>query len=378
MNRSQVTSNADVSPEISDDDLEHVMHVNKESKIEDPLLAYVLFAMQSGSADLIKKAVAGHFSMDQVITAKNILWANCEDTIIGDKKRRRDSHVKSSKESHINDIVTALATLDAANKTPNIYLNAMDLKLIPRSHPEELNNISLVDRLNRMEMKLSNLQETLDRTVADNIDLRQIVENKKSYASVVSPRPASNPPPKYTRPRGEDPHNSSGRNQQPVTSVDIRPVTRSATTEHGARDLSDRPLFDRLVEQDRSTDTDGFQVPRLAAKRIRRRQPPRIISGKKTNVTGTIKGAPEPLRHLFIYRVDRDTVDNEVKEYISEQGFSVKEFKRVSNEEAKFKSFKLSVPVSEYDRLFDDEIWPTGFRIRQFTVRSDRSTINNG
>ena len=40
-----------------------------------------------------------------------------------------------------------------------VVIDAYSMGQIPRSHPEELNNISLLDRLNRLEQRMSGLQE---------------------------------------------------------------------------------------------------------------------------------------------------------------------------------------------------------------------------
>ena len=47
--------------------------------------------------------------------------------------------------------------------------------------------------------------------------------------------------------------------------------------------------------------------------------------------------------------------------------------KCVSNNEAKNSSFKLTVPVSEFDKLFDSSVWPEGISIRRFRFQSTRS-----
>ena len=52
----------------------------------------------------------------------------------------------------------------------SVVIPAFQLHLIPRSHPEELNNMSL-DRLNRIEKKMADLQFNTDRVIAENISI---------------------------------------------------------------------------------------------------------------------------------------------------------------------------------------------------------------
>ena len=66
------------------------------------------------------------------------------------RKRYAKTNARSEKEAHVADIINALIKLDKANKVPTIVLGVLSLGLIPCSHPEELKNISLCDRLNQI------------------------------------------------------------------------------------------------------------------------------------------------------------------------------------------------------------------------------------
>jgi hypothetical protein len=68
------------------------------------------------NTEKIKTVIMSHFVLDDIITAKNELWANADEGIIGDRKRRRDGSNKSEKESHVLDIITALYQLDGEDK----------------------------------------------------------------------------------------------------------------------------------------------------------------------------------------------------------------------------------------------------------------------
>ena len=158
--------------------------------INNPLLAYIVFSMQSGTAEKIKTVICAHFIMEDIIKAKDKLWDVSDLSIIGARKRRRDGSINSEKQSHVEDIVTVLYQLDAVDNLPTITLNAMDLGCIPRSHPEELNDISMADRLNRMEQRLSALSEVVDRTVGINMTLKDQMDAIKRDNS--APLPKSN------------------------------------------------------------------------------------------------------------------------------------------------------------------------------------------
>jgi hypothetical protein len=99
--------------------------------ISNPLLAYMVFALQSGTSENVKNAVLGHFTEDVIIAAKDVLWKFCGNSIIGEKCRRKDSMTRTEKEAHVQDIVSALGKLDRAEKMPHIVMDAYSLGEIP-------------------------------------------------------------------------------------------------------------------------------------------------------------------------------------------------------------------------------------------------------
>ena len=136
--------------------------------IFDPLLAYIQASLPSGTAENVKNAVLGHFTLEEIIKAKNELWSKCDDAI-GEKSKRRGSATRQEKEAHLFDIINALSILDRKNQLPTIAVSAADLHRIPRSHPEELNPISQVYRLNRLEARMSSMVESMDHIIAEDL-----------------------------------------------------------------------------------------------------------------------------------------------------------------------------------------------------------------
>ena len=155
-----------------------------------PLLAYMLFSLQSGTVDKVKLAVIGYFTDQQIHDAKESLWTHCGPSLIGKKQQRRNNNSRSIKEANTLDIINALNALDKENKLPFIVVDYMSLGIIPRSHPEELSDISLCDRLNKLESRMNNMLKTVDSSVAMNLDLQQKMDIFTSYSSAVKLRPS--------------------------------------------------------------------------------------------------------------------------------------------------------------------------------------------
>jgi hypothetical protein len=95
------------------------------------------------------------------------------------------------------------------------------------------------------------------------------------------------------------------------------------------------------------------------------RQKNRVVIGQ-SQVDCNIKGAPEPERDLFIFRLVKETTCADLENYIKANGFTVREIECKSHEDAKYKSFKLTVPKSEFAKLFDVSIWPNGVGVRKY------------
>ena len=57
-----------------------------------------------------------------------------------------------------------------------------------------------------------------------------------------------------------------------------------------------------------------------------------------------------------------------MKSYVEDQNVIVRDIDCVSHLSAKFKSFKLSVSVSDYNNLLDDDVWPAGIMVRRYNV----------
>ena len=60
---------------------------------------------------------------------------------------------------------------------------------------------------------------------------------------------------------------------------------------------------------------------------------------------------------------------------IQQYGFCIRDFRCISHPKARFNSFKLSVPASQFERLFDEKLWPEGVVVRIFRTPKSGSTL---
>lgn len=356
-----------------------------QPQIKNAIIAYIAFSMQKGTAEKIKSVVTAHFVIEDIIAAKEDLWRAGDTEIIGERKRRRDGSLKTEKYSHVDDIVSAIYLLDAADKMPDIVLSATDLGKIPRSHPEELNDISLADRLNTIEEQMTSLRQIVDGNVSSNHSLkRQILELQMkpsvSFANVAASNvtqsqqlrvPISEMSADVQRPTVQSTqHQTSGgaggvrpKDNQGHQRTPQQHVTHGQSA--GVTPKASGSLLQSDVFSSVSANLDGFQEPSHVI-RDRRRQDnrrKRVVQGSKSG--GRIRGAPSH-RDVFVYRLLPETTTDLLTKHIEDEGISVHNIDCISNPNAKYKSFKVQINLADNDKMFNPDMWPEGIRVRKF------------
>ena len=97
----------------------------------------------------------------------------------------------------------------------------------------------------------------------------------------------------------------------------------------------------------------------------------KVISGSGSTLR--IRGAPEPSREIFVYRIHPDTTEDEFKEYMEYVGITVRAIECTSKVESHFKSYHVTIPVSHLERAFTPAAWPEGVRVRKFWPKKQQT-----
>ena len=135
------------------------------------------------------------------------------------------------------------------------------------------------------------------------------------------------------------------------------------------------PRDDSLIPSAATLQDDEFVEQRHAVRRQNRldcRQggegrpaSRRVVVGANRGVD-SFTGAPEHSRDLFIYRVSPDARLEDLRTYIEHVGVTIRKLVCMSNDNAVFKSFRLTTTVEHFNKLFQSDIWPVGVRVRKF------------
>ncbi len=386
------------------------------------VLAYMVDGLNTGAPANVLSAVMQAFTLEEVCDAKKVLFEKCAcyNDIIGDYRNRQTTNTRSNKQAHAEDIIKAIQLLDNNDSMPQITIAASDLHNIPRSKPEELNNISLVDRVNemesvlndmklfidslsaanerisedksRMEDEMTSMQIKMDQLCAENAAIKdELAVCIKSTTSEMTDAEAAVissflPNADATTANHIDNITSKENNSPVLTYAQKLTVELPAKNEKNPKKIPDNrktnvsnetKIRNKTAKNPESKNTsttnksvspkqdevspkqdDGFKV--YTPRRSRNK---RLIIG--TKVTEKIRGAPEASRSIFV-RVHSSTNQEDLKDFIEGEGFDVRALECISHKDAKSKSYRLDIPKSQHKRAFDASIWPKEVSVKPF------------
>jgi hypothetical protein len=110
-------------------------------------------------------------------------------------------------------------------------------------------------------------------------------------------------------------------------------------------------------------DANGFEKQYAERKRDSRRQRLVVRGAASSN---KLKGAPPPSRDFFIYRVAKETSAENIIDFLNDSEVQFNDVHQLSKPDSMYKSFKLSVPISQMERVLEKSLWPAGIMVRRF------------
>ena len=122
------------------------------------LLPYASFYLNNSNVSNIKKLISNFYDEDDVLTAKKLLWKVGGNNLDAYSERKTTNR-RTNSEANINDIFEALLKLDGLERMPTFV--AKDLDKLPDRQPEEINLISIVNRISALEKNNKTYEETL-------------------------------------------------------------------------------------------------------------------------------------------------------------------------------------------------------------------------
>ena len=376
----------------------------------DPVLTYVAHAINNSPAESIKKACRGFYTQEELTIAKEILWKVGDEDELPPYTRRRDVG------KVVDDLVSGIQKLDAADKLPDFAVGPLGLGRVPKATPAEMHPISVCERLNKLEARVHQLDDLEVRMndaegllkkvtptyaavaaspphsapsmVASLVPPRQSVTPATAAAAAAavsssttapSAMAAQRPPHLFAPPAAAvgglvvklpPPRLSAKATKQPTR----RPPPSASLPDHYGSRAS-------LVSTVPSHHDEGFEYSAAEQSQRRRRKnrdTRKTVTGSSLAYAGKLTGAPEPSRDIFVYRTIKGTQEQDIHEYLESKNVDPRTISEVSNEDAKFSSFKVELKVSDIDTVLKADFWPQGICVRRFyRPRSSSEKENN-
>lgn len=330
-------------------------------EISDPLLAFIACYRKTGTARNIKTVLQVKFTIDQLKNAIGKLW-DCRGTdMLGEIPERKDSKTRTAKEAYTDDLLNAFNALDECNDLPSFVVSANELHLVPRIHPEEIEMVSMAERLGAVEQTLAMMNEKMKLMAqfgshvnqecestwpklpayGNGSDGNRSQENEQicpnaSMASAPGMRPPSSPSRQAQGRRGptEDVRRQAASQQQP-----------------GSRSMA----------QVAAAIGDG-DFTEVKKKPPRKRGKEGTSSGARSFKAGSDKFTVQ------ITNVNPSVGSDDIKAYIKDMGVDSQEaeVKDTSTDGWPTKRYLITLPRDVFDKVMSPEFWPPKVYFSQF------------
>lgn len=127
--------------------------------IVNTLLTYTQYCMTCSTPDNTKQVICSHFSPEEIIEAKDILY-----DVMGLPKgpQRTKSSKRSADMANVTDIMGALYNQDLATKKRIFHIDPRGVARLPRFNPESLNIVALDQRIAELSETCQILRAQID------------------------------------------------------------------------------------------------------------------------------------------------------------------------------------------------------------------------
>ena len=135
------------------------------------LLFYVSNHTKGGSCtpDNIKRIVLSFYDLKPILATKTLLWKKVKSGILRKLEKRNNTIQRPAKEANVEDIVQAFQDIDKKSYDDIAFL-ASDINNIPREHPENLHDLSMLDRIAVLERKCKVVETSTSRNYAGMLE----------------------------------------------------------------------------------------------------------------------------------------------------------------------------------------------------------------
>lgn len=339
------------------------------------VLCYMVHFMKCSTEYSLKNVLSKFYTLDELNDAKTALLENtCPDGRAIIENVQDFSRSRRSVDKSVSDLIAGVAALDKEHFMP--IFSAVKLDRIPSFEPEDLSLVAVIDRLARLESNHVNCERTITSIQSELSEYKlNVHKNSDMLKSICENSNTENLHSKTKNSQPERIRNNTYAKR--LTMCDKIPSTTTRWPSwpdqlDGTSANYQKPLS-KLITHDNDwagsshsvnsvySKLDGFEPSRYEKKKDKRKQN-KLITGSKKGP----KLARVPRYHFHIRNVSNDVNDDEIKTLIEDTATEIIEFVKVSNETAFSKSYRLSIPADDQEKILDEDVWPEGIVISRF------------
>ena len=334
------------------------------------ILVYIQSYFNCSSADNIKKVVCKFYTPEAIADAKTVFYTQLSK-YLGRRPNRLKSTSRDVHEADVIDIINGFQKLDRTENDVNVKFVAFNLENIPKYKPDETENDISVARISQNDQRIGAVEGRVDSNTEAIRTLQMLVQelvqtkSAASYAEVVKPA-----------------NSLSGFQNQAESSFSFSKAKlpeKSDQIQKAHIEVSD-PNKEQQVS--RNSGFGDFVFPRRRGIRKDNEQKvtknteysdfgyPRRKGTRQENIIGNRKNSiiksGSKFTHLFVSRVHSDVQQTELEKYICDEGINVVSVKKLSHEEARMNSYKVTILTEEKETAMKDTFWPDGIACREF------------
>ena len=322
------------------------------------VLAYCQSVLNSFSVDVVCKALDMYFTANDVNIARKLLREHFVEQLAGldimKYETRRSTPQRTGAIMVAQDVAEAVYKLTNEDIPPRFV--TFELQKLPILRPDSACDKSLAEKVAILEKKFAKMedwQEQKDETTQDHDRRLSLVEKEMSADS---------------RPKGNQLKRSvTAVSPSPGPSQESRQVTTPQVP--SMADVVRSNLNSANTKQSAPSKVPQSKVNRNPGSTTRQ---PKRIQGKANSTA--VKAGLGPDRDLWIYNVDKNMADNDLKTFIENGGCTGKSKVLIRLLEPRYedhwesKRFRLTIPLSHYENVFNEEFWPENIWLKKYWV----------
>ena len=328
-------------------------------------LSFVHCHMSSRDKTMIREATCGKFSLEQLKTAREVIYTTCEP----DKHYGYNGpHAKNNSEKErmydaFEGIFSKLVKLDAAGQMPSLSVPSDELMNLLVFNGGE--HTTCERKFENMNRELDELKKTFHSFVA-------VTTSTNSYPAIPPVTRSRLMSTGSVKRKNGDDFNSSEAEDEDEQSQEETEGDKGAEYRNQRKQRS-RSVKRAKIQNDKPQEVKKDTLWSDKVKMKARPKPPSTWGSAKPN--SSFRGA---VSDIFLYNCDADVTAKDVVDHFQANQVTIKNIERRSHDLATRTSFRLSPATKDdHDKIIQGDLLPEQVAVRRYVPRRWDPTTQN-